>query len=884
MSFTLWSTLTNFFATPTDQHWDHSVSGGGGDPIWMDSSTAATGYNSSSALTYTYNLTAQNHLGDQESSVLTVATTTMVFPFVNGAGISGNAAGVLDYSRTNWVESAAVLYWVADGANYDLDYRPFSDTITDVATGTPALAFTGPAKTIESNLSNLVGWSYASFGSNTVLEYIVKAGSTLNFIVQAFDASGNATAGTPTPLTILGGAPLTEAASLSADSSGNFYFDYTDLTNSSDIDVRSFDPATGTLGSIVQYTTPYTTIQSFILRPATNGNSILFVQGVTSASVHSLTVEIVNSSGGVISTPVTLALASATPDAVSETTLDSSDDTVLAYTDNGVVTMVEFDASGEQVGSSLAVPGITSFDRLQSLGDGRVEIDFRSQISGNNNQVTGYIYDTRTMAYSFIGTTGVDLLAGTPFNDAFPATTGNDEINGGPGSNYADYSSLTTTGLVAIVQGGSGIVNKGGINGIDTLANIQVLVDTGTGRSNGDVFEVDAAEIVEGSSSSFNYLIELSTGVNLTYDVNLFDISEFVSNVGNNTLNFANDTSFAYVYGSTGDDTLTLGSGGGYLIGEGGSNVLTGGANATNLFLGGSGGSDTMNGGTGTASNYYYIDGNDQVNGAGAFNMAIELASNVTVQLGSAQYADIQEFVAGGGANVETVASTDSDFVYLYGGAGNDALTTGAGGGYLFGGGGTNTLTGGGSLNVFLADGAAGDDPMNGGSASNVYYIDANSAVHGAGAFNTVIELQQNVSLALGSAQLGSDIQEVVLNGGTNTVDFHSAASSVYLYGGAGNDTLFGGTGNDFLYGGLGANIFKFATNWGQDTIEDWTAGTNSQIDLTALAGLGVHAVTDLTQTITGSNDVITSSHTGTNSITLMGVGSALSASSFHFA
>ena len=53
---------------------------------------------------------------------------------------------------------------------------------------------------------------------------------------------------------------------------------------------------------------------------------------------------------------------------------------------------------------------------------------------------------------------------------------------------------------------------------------------------------------------------------------------------------------------------------------------------------------------------------------------------------------------------------------------------------------------------------------------------------------------------------------------------------------------------------------------------------------LTALSGLGVHAVTDLAQTITGGNDVITSSHTGTNSITLMGVGSALTASSFHFA
>ena len=137
---------------------------------------------------------------------------------------------------------------------------------------------------------------------------------------------------------------------------------------------------------------------------------------------------------------------------------------------------------------------------------------------------------------------------------------------------------------------------------------------------------------------------------------------------------------------------------------------------------------------------------------------------------------------------------------------------------------------------MFVADGASGVDTMNGGSGSNIYFIDGNSTVHGAGTFNTVIELQQNVSLTLGSAQLGSDIQEVVLNGGTNTVDFHTATSAVYLYGGAGNDTLIGGTGNDFLYGGAGTNTFKFDAGWGHDTIMDWTSGASNQIDLTALA------------------------------------------------
>ena len=488
------------------------------------------------------------------------------------------------------------------------------------------------------------------------------------------------------------------------------------------------------------------------------------------------------------------------------------------------------------------------------------------------------------LPYDATGGAGSDELQGGNLNDTFVGSTGNDTTNGGGGTNTVDYSSLTTPGLVAIVQGGGGTVNKGGGNGIDTLTGIANLIDTGTGRSNGDVFYVDSAETVTANSSNFNYLIELSAGVNLAYGTNLTGISEFVSNVGTNTVSFATDPNFAYLFGSTGNDTLTLGSGGGYMFGEGGTNVLTGGANATNLFVGGDGGSDTMNGGTGSAANYYFVDGNDTLNGAGAFNAMIELVGGVTVQLGSSQYQDVQEFVADGGTNAVTVANTDTNFSYLYGGTGNDTLSTGSGGGYLIGEGGTNVLTGGGGLNVFVADGASGVDTMNGGSGSNVYFIDNNSTVNGAGTFNTVVELQQNVSLTLGSALLGTDVQEVVLNGGTNTVDFSSATSSVYLYGGAGNDTLFGGTGNDFLYGGAGTNTFGFKAGWGMDTIMDWTSGTDDQIDLTALATHGVHAITDLTQTIVNGNDVITSSHTGTNSITLMGVGSALTASSFHFA
>ena len=598
-----------------------------------------------------------------------------------------------------------------------------------------------------------------------------------------------------------------------------------------------------------------------------------------------------------------LGISSADISAAVNTAVYSGADEVLTLPDGSTVT---FDGVGpggvplsNLLGSSSGLtgspdiafsPGDTLIGGTTPYGTGTfVTVAYGTFMGGPNNTFTGgaagqftITGDIATVGYKYIDLVG-DTLIGGAGASTLTGGAGSYAFVGGVGDT-ADYTAITTTGIVAIIQGGGGTVNKGGANGSNTLAGVPNLVDNGTSRSNGDVFYVDGGENVTANSNNFNYLIELSAGVNLAYGTSFTGITEFVSNVGTNTVDFSADTSFAYVFGSTGNDTLTLGSGGGYMFGEGGTNILNGGANATNLFVGGDGGSDTMNGGTGGASNFYFVDGNDQVNGAGAFNTMIELVSGVTVQLDSAQYQDVQEFVANSGTNAVTVANTDSDFVYLYGGAGNDTLSTRSGGGYLFGEGGTNVLTGGGGLNVFVADGASGVDTMDGGSGSNIYYIDNNSIVHGAGTFNTVIELQQNATLTLGSAQLGTDVQQVILNGGTNTVDFRTATSTEYLYGGAGNDTLFGGTGNDFLYGGAGTNTFGFQTGWGQDTIEDWTAGTNDQIDLTALAGLGVHAITDLTQSITAGNDVITSSHTGTNSITLMGVGTALSASSFHFA
>ena len=70
------------------------------------------------------------------------------------------------------------------------------------------------------------------------------------------------------------------------------------------------------------------------------------------------------------------------------------------------------------------------------------------------------------------GGAGLDRLQGGNLADTFLGSTGNDTINGGAGTNTVDYSSLTTPGLLPIVQGGIGTVSKGGANGTDTLNGV----------------------------------------------------------------------------------------------------------------------------------------------------------------------------------------------------------------------------------------------------------------------------------------------------------------------------------------------------------------------------------------------------------------------------
>ena len=95
---------------------------------------------------------------------------------------------------------------------------------------------------------------------------------------------------------------------------------------------------------------------------------------------------------------------------------------------------------GDQIGSDLVVPGLTSFDRLHTVYDTssdayRVELDYTVADPNGGTQVEGLIYDTSPTG-DYATLSGGGEWVGTPFDDTFIDAAGSYTINGGGGQDY----------------------------------------------------------------------------------------------------------------------------------------------------------------------------------------------------------------------------------------------------------------------------------------------------------------------------------------------------------------------------------------------------------------------------------------------------------------
>lgn len=188
--------------------------------------------------------------------------------------------------------------------------------------------------------------------------------------------------------------------------------------------------------------------------------------------------------------------------------------------------------------------------------------------------------------------------------------------------------------------------------------------------------------------------------------------------------------------------------------------------------------------------------------------------------------------------------------VVLRGTAGNDALYGGKGNDVLDGLGGANIISAGAGNDRIFTDG--NDIAIDGGAGRDMLIV--------RGGPLSIDLAEASIEIAFGSklddvfdgsgltlaAELRGRNGNDILTGGSGNDKLIGGAGRDLLSGGVGSDTLIGGggsdvldggAGNDRLTGGGGKDSFRFAGDFGHDTITDFRSG--DVIDLSAIDDIG---------------------------------------------
>jgi Ca2+-binding RTX toxin-like protein len=206
----------------------------------------------------------------------------------------------------------------------------------------------------------------------------------------------------------------------------------------------------------------------------------------------------------------------------------------------------------------------------------------------------------------------------------------------------------------------------------------------------------------------------------------------------------------------------------------------------------------------------------------------------------------------------------------MYGGGGDDTITGGKGDDVIYTSGPTENLVG-----FDHASGGDGDDQIFGSNGKDLLHGDAG---------NDTLTGGDDGITADADTLYGGDGNDHLTSGQTDAPEAGREALGDHFYGEAGNDTLTGGKANDYLEGGTGADSFVFLSDFGQDTIADFsTSQSGETIDLSGVSQ--ITSFSDLTTnhlTQSGS-DALISDGAG-NTITLTGINMAdLTADDFLF-
>ncbi|MBU2992048.1 cadherin-like domain-containing protein [Octadecabacter sp. 1_MG-2023] len=285
---------------------------------------------------------------------------------------------------------------------------------------------------------------------------------------------------------------------------------------------------------------------------------------------------------------------------------------------------------------------------------------------------------------------------------------------------------------------------------------------------------------------------------------------------GNDTIDGGNNADM--LFGGAGDDVLDGGSDDDKIEGGSGDDTIIGGIGDDDLW--GASGDDSVDGGRGDDT-ISTAEGNDIVEG-GDGNDIID-TSNDQVPLPDLSFGDI---IPADGDYPGSSPTDDLDTVY--GGAGNDTITTGDDADYIEGGEGHDVIDGGIDADEIYGD--EGNDTIIGGEGSDeIYGGDGNDTVYAGIAPGTdLYGFPEQIDDDLGDPE--PDNGDDLVYGGAGNDTIFGADDSDVLYGDAGDDvidgeidddTLFGGEGNDTLDGGANDDVIE-----GGDGNDEITGGT----------------------------------------------------------
>ncbi|WP_152612815.1 calcium-binding protein [Leisingera sp. ANG-M6] len=412
-----------------------------------------------------------------------------------------------------------------------------------------------------------------------------------------------------------------------------------------------------------------------------------------------------------------------------------------------------------------------------------------------------------------------------------------------------NYSAGTVTSSVVVVNGSTysgqsvtvtytGSFSAAGGTVFGTLTGVSVKINGSTAMSASGM-NASFYTYSNGTTSSF---VDDATEGNDLFNITSTRTSTWQLGDGNDTINSGNGNE--YIYGGDGIDRLIV---------DGKLSAASFSSSYGRMILDGSDGRDYL-------SSVELVQFSDRT-------VSVKVGSSSSNKINGDRFSRTPDDILLGGNGNDTISGrTGNDSLIgesgtdvLYGQSGHDKLYGGAGGDRLHGGEGNDTLKGGDSASETGDDklyGERGNDRLEGQAGNDSLFGGKNHDTIFGGAGNDVLYGEtghDTLQGGTGNDTLRANGGDDYLSGGSGNDLIEGGVGNDTLYGRSGSDTLRGQAGDDQLHGGTGADVFIFHRGYGNDTIQDFTAGQDH-----IKIGVGANGMGDL-EFQTRGDDVLVS-------------------------